>query len=280
MRQSFKNSYKIERHETVSLSVYNVGFQQCDPLYKWGTGVRDHYLIHHIIAGKGYYSVAGKIFELTAGQTFLIYPDVEVSYWADRESPWEYYWVGFSGSDASVLIGNTDFTRDNPVISTPFNDELKDAFLDIYNSRGNSEASIVRMTGYLYIALSTIIEHSSDIKATNTSFAYAQKAVDFITCNYSRQIGVTDISDYVGISRSHLYRIFMENLLVSPADFLTEFRIKQACHLFKHTSLSIGAIANSVGFSDSLYFSKVFHKHKGISPSEYIKKQSKKPPVE
>ena len=54
MNQNYKNSYKVTEKELVSLSVYNVGFQKCDPLYQWGPGIRDHYLIHYIISGKGY----------------------------------------------------------------------------------------------------------------------------------------------------------------------------------------------------------------------------------
>ena len=46
MNHNYKNSYKVSEKELVSLSVYNVGFQKCDPLYQWGPGIRDHYLIH------------------------------------------------------------------------------------------------------------------------------------------------------------------------------------------------------------------------------------------
>ena len=62
MEQNYKNSYVVTEKELVSLSVYNVGFQKCDSLYQWGPGVRDHYLIHYIISGKGTYQVKGKSF--------------------------------------------------------------------------------------------------------------------------------------------------------------------------------------------------------------------------
>lgn len=274
MRESFKHSYKSENKDTVSLSVYSVGFQQCDSLHKWGTGIRDHYLIHHIISGKGYYKTGDNIFELIAGNTFIIYPNTEVSYWADSENPWEYYWIGFDGSDAGLIIKNTDFSKENPVISTDFKDELKNSFLDIYNTRGNSDSQIIRMTGYLYIALSILVKKSTSINKNDNGAFYAHKAIQYIIYNYSRQINVTDIADNVGISRSQLYRIFKENFSVSPVEYLSDFRIKQACQLLKTTSLSINVIANSVGFSDYMYFSKVFHKKIGVSPSKYIKKNN------
>ncbi len=70
MPHHYKNSYKVTEKELVSLSVYNVGFQKCDALYQWGPGIRDHYLIHYIISGKGTYRVAGQTYHLSGGDTF------------------------------------------------------------------------------------------------------------------------------------------------------------------------------------------------------------------
>ena len=84
MPDTFKNSYKTTEKSMVSLSVYNVGFQRCEPLYQWGPGIRDHYLIHHVVAGKGYYTVGGQTFTLSAGDTFLVYPLTEITYHADQ----------------------------------------------------------------------------------------------------------------------------------------------------------------------------------------------------
>ena len=116
MPDTFKNSYKTTEKSMVSLSVYNVGFQRCEPLYQWGPGIRDHYLIHHVVAGKGYYTVGGQTFTLSAGDTFLVYPLTEITYHADQNEPWEYYWVGFSGSDAAAIIGATGFSKEKPVL--------------------------------------------------------------------------------------------------------------------------------------------------------------------
>ena len=111
MPHHYKNSYKVTEKELVSLSVYNVGFQKCDALYQWGPGIRDHYLIHYIISGKGTYRVAGQTYHLSGGDTFLVYPNTEVVYCADEQNPWEYAWVGFTGSDASMILKATDCSR-------------------------------------------------------------------------------------------------------------------------------------------------------------------------
>ena len=79
MYEKYKNSYKVTEKELVSLSVYNVGFQRCDSLYQWGPGIRDHYLIHYIISGKGFYKIGKRTYELQAGDSFLVYQRLSIT---------------------------------------------------------------------------------------------------------------------------------------------------------------------------------------------------------
>ena len=266
----YKNSYKATQKELVSLSVYNVGFQRCGSAYQWGPGIRDHYLIHYIISGKGYYTVGRHTYELTAGDTFLVYPNTQVIYKADEEDPWEYTWVGFTGSDAAIILQATDFTKDTPVIKkAPDGEKIEGQILHIYDARGNSFEHAVEMTGRLYTTLALFMHNSSKQNMPNSAANYVQKGIEYISSNYSYPITIEDIASYVGLSRSHLFRSFETVLQTSPKEYLTDFRIKQACYLLEHTSLSVTAIANSIGFDNGLYFSKTFHKIKGISPKEY-----------
>ena len=272
--ENYKNSYRVSDKKLVSLSVYNVGYQKCNPLYQWGPGIRDHYLIHYIISGKGYYTAKGVTHHLCEGDSFLVYPNSEVSYYADEKTPWEYAWVGFTGSDAAMILQATDFSKSSPIIHhTPNGASIQNAILEIYDTRGNEYTHAVEMTGGLYKLLSIYMKNSTQDTDSDTAHSYVQKAIEFITSNYSYPITVEDIASYVGLSRSHLFRSFESVLGQSPKEYLTDFRIKQACYLLEHTNLSITAIANSLGFDNSLYFSKIFHKEKGMSPKNWRKKK-------
>lgn len=273
MDPQYKNSYKVEKKELVSLSVYNVGFQKCEPAYQWGPGIRDHYLIHHVISGCGHYEAAGKTYDLSSGDTFLVYPQTEITYYADKTDPWEYAWVGFNGSDAPIILKATDFSPDCPVItSNHMGNSVKKHLLGIYEARGNGFTNSVEMTGRLYQTLALFMKNSISNEQLNTSATYVQKGIAYISSNYSFAITIEDIAQYVGVSRSHLFRSFESVVNQSPKEYLTQFRLKQACYLLEHSSLSIAAIANSVGFDNGLYFSKTFHKYKGVSPRDYRQK--------
>ena len=232
MIKNYKNSYKVAEKELVSLSVYNVGFQKCDPLYQWVPGIRDHYLIHYIISGRGYYKLGQQTYELNAGDTFLVYPNTEVTYYAAEEDSWEYAWVGFTGSDASMILKATDFTPEVPFIrNTPLGDAIRRQILHIYDARGNEFEHAVEMTGRLYTMLALFLHGASHTNAQNSANSYVQKGIEFISSNYSYAITVEDIAHYVGVSRSHLFRSFETVLGRSPKEYLTDFRMKQACYL-------------------------------------------------
>lgn len=270
MTENFKNSFKVSDKELTSLSVYNVGYQRCTPGHQWGPGIRDHFLIHHVVSGTGYYKTHDKLYTLQAGDSFLIYPNTEITYYADEKDPWEYAWVGFTGSDAPSILQSAGFSRLHPVRrDNEHSSAIARQLLHIYEARGSSFAHSVEMTGRLYTALALFMKTSGYQTRQDTCHTYAQKGIEYILANYSYPITIEDVADYVGISRSHLFRCFKEAVGKSPKDYLTELRIRQACLLLKQSDLSITAIANSVGFDNSLYFSKAFHRVKGMSPSAY-----------
>lgn len=267
----FKHSYKTKTRESLPIAIYNSGVQRCEPGYAWGPGLRDHFLIHHVISGRGVFTAEGVTRYPQAGDTFIVYPSTVVSYQADREDPWEYCWVGFNGADAQVLIGKTAFRRERPVTRFSDPDAVQQAITAIYGASGSSAAAELRAIGSLYLFLALLTEYSDCPAARDLSLEYVETAIRFIAHNYSGNLDVSDIAAHVGVSRSHLYRVFMQNIGSSPNDYLTRFRISQACELLEHTALPVSAVAASVGYEDPLYFSRVFKKITGCSPSGYAK---------
>jgi AraC-like DNA-binding protein len=265
-----KISYVAGKEESMSLQVYNVGYEKCESNHKWGPGIRDFYLIHYIVSGRGCYFVNNKMYELSAGSIFVIYPHTQITYCADEKDPWAYYWVGFQGTDANRMLGKTDISELNPVMSLEAESEFAEFFLAIYQSKGNEDYSKVKRTGYLFLLLSFLMEKSKHVPTyNNPAIEYSRKAVEYISYNYGQNLSVEGVADYVGISRSHLYRVFVTCFQKTPIQYILEYRIDQACELLKKLNLPISSIGYSVGFEDSLYFSRVFHKITNMSPKEY-----------
>ena len=267
---SYKHSYKPKIRETMGLTVYNCGFQKCEGGHSWGPALRDHYLIHYVTAGRGIYHVDGASYEVHAGMMFAVFESSVVSYTADAGDPWEYYWVGFTGADAERLMKLSPFSRGLPVLDGG-GDGFRAELLHIYESAGPSPADEARAVGYLYLFLASLISLSPNgAKTASSGTQYVENALKYIKYNYSSKIDIRDIAGSIGVSRSHLYRIFVKHLGMSPNEYLAKYRVNEACGLLRSSGLSIGEIANSVGFEDQLYFSRVFKKYKGVAPSRYV----------
>src|SRR5699024_6540097 len=101
------------------------GYAKCEPLHSFGPAVRPNYLIHIITEGKGRYTVGEKQYDLREGQGFLIEPEVQTFYQADRESPWSYMWIGFSGTRAKEYLADLGLGGNNLTFHCQQVSELK-----------------------------------------------------------------------------------------------------------------------------------------------------------
>ncbi len=100
---------------------------------------------------------------------------------------------------------------------------------------------------------------------------YYRKAVDYMIRNYMNDIKIEDISKYVGIDRTYLYRIFISIDSISPKQFLTNLRMKVAMQMLNLEKYSVTEIAYYTGFRDSAAFCNAFKKHTSMTPKQYKK---------
>ena len=98
------------------------------------------------------------------------------------------------------------------------------------------------------------------------------KTIAYIEENYMHHLTLASISANVNLSSSYLCRVFKSEVGTSITSYLNNLRIRKAATLIKEQDLSLKEISAMVGIDDQLYFSRLFKKCMGISPSEYGKK--------
>ncbi len=94
-------------------------------------------------------------------------------------------------------------------------------------------------------------------------------AMAYMHEHFAEPISRSDIAQYVNIAEDYLTFCFRQELSVTPVKYLQRYRVNQAKQLLKNTDKTITDIALSVGFSDSGYFSRIFHREVGISPENF-----------
>lgn len=96
-----------------------------------------------------------------------------------------------------------------------------------------------------------------------------RRAIDYINSRYSESITLNDAAEYAFVSTYYLSRMFTKELEKNFVDYLNEVRIERAKGFLRSTDYKTYKIAEMVGIRDAHYFSKLFKKYTGITPSEY-----------
>lgn len=274
-KENNKSKYlELQQNESIDLFLCYCGIENCTPSYSFGPAVRDQYLIHYIIDGEGSYTVNNKTYHIKKNQGFLICPNVLTYYEADKNNPWTYMWVGFNGIKAESYLNYANLNEENPIFEYSKDDFLKNCIYEMLKSKEIDYCNELKLAGLLYFFISKLAKTKKDIvnkNYYNSTELYLEKSIEFIKNNYSYNIKISDIANYIGINRSYLTHIFKRNINIPPQKFLINYKIDKACALLENTDLSIKVIAKSVGYSDALTFSKIFKKINGNSPINYRK---------
>lgn len=107
------------------------------------------------------------------------------------------------------------------------------------------------------------------IESTEEKNYLVELAREYVEEHYYENLMLADVAQKVGISSGYLSTLFQRQLSKGFIDYLNEIRIEHACTYLRQNYLKTYEIAYKVGFRDEKYFSKVFKKIKGQSPSEY-----------
>jgi AraC-like DNA-binding protein len=270
-----KYLWEIENNEicNTDMNFYHCGEHECAAGHSWGPAVRDHYLIHYVVSGKGTFKYKNKTYELGAGNGFLICPDQVAFYQADAEEPWHYYWVGFNGINAQKILHQAGLSSDSPIFYSDDSEFFIKNIEDMADANKFAFEKVLYRMGYLYLFLSKLIEIASKRKTTNYNHSiieeYVKSAVDYIEKNLFCEMSVNDLSTYIGINRKYLYTIFKKILGQTPMEYIIKTKMNKACEFLANKSLSIAEVSQSVGYNDQFTFSKQFKKTFGSSPSTY-----------
>ncbi|AGT33538.1 AraC family transcriptional regulator [Geobacillus genomosp. 3] len=146
--------------------------------------------------------------------------------------------------------------------------------LGIHYERTASFSSCRSASELKRAALDELGRIAADLDAWRQQQAHGKlgKAKDYIDRHYAEPLTLDDVAEYIGMSPYYFSKLFKEHFGVTFIDYVTNVRIERAREALAHTDQSLKEICFSVGYNDPNYFSRVFKKQTGLSPSEYRKK--------
>lgn len=106
-------------------------------------------------------------------------------------------------------------------------------------------------------------------KINKTMSLKVKNIIDYIDEHYAEQISLYDVSESIGVSTYYASRIFKQEIGKNFVDYLNEVRMEKAKLFLKDVQYKVYEVADLVGIYDAHYFSKIFKKYVGVTPSEY-----------
>ncbi|MCR4781391.1 MAG: response regulator [Lachnospiraceae bacterium] len=148
---------------------------------------------------------------------------------------------------------------------------LSDSKLDLYNELPQMELMNFRE----WLSDFSVSMHKAVLESrSNTTRSFVSKSIDYLKAHFNEEeLSLDEVSGEMGVSSSYFSSVFKKETGKSFVSYLTDYRLDRALVLLMEKQEKTYVIANMVGYSDPNYFSYVFKKKYGMSPSKY--KQSK-----
>ncbi len=173
------------------------------------------------------------------------------------------YWVHFCGTAAFELMKKAGFER-SCIVRSASADAIRSFDAVIRAERNGDEMGMIANLTKVVAAVSP-----KSGKKESESVRLVRAEAGFISKNRTEDIDFDKCAARCNLSRSRFTHVFTEIYGLSPYRYMLSLRLEQATDLLLYSTLSIGEIATQCGFNDSLYFSRLFSKNFGISPSRY-----------
>ena len=186
----------------------------------------------------------------------------------------EVYWVHFTGSDVKIILRNYGFPNDQRIFhvgtSLEYERVFKRIILELQRCQEDYEEMLTLLLRHLLIIFHRELTRKHVLKNEYLDHEM-DTAASYFNENYNRDINIEEYAVSRGMSVSWFIRNFKKFTGTTPMQFITSIRITNAQMLLETTNYAVNEIAHIVGYDNPLYFSRLFHKQKGCSPSEYRK---------
>ena len=229
--------------------------------------------LFYVAGGYGNFLIGNESFPVSKGDLIAINPMVEHTETSVQAAPLEYIVLGVDGLELS--FGNEQnrqyqVSHFEPDQMAQIEGYLQSMLQEITARAPGHETVCQGLLNVLIILLMRSYDQSACVlpaanHATKTSAAVRR----YIDEHFKEPITLDLLAEVVHVNKYHMAHRFTRDYGISPISYLLQLRLQDSCTLLRSTNHSLSQIAHIVGFSSPSYFSQIFRKSMGMTPSDY-----------
>lgn len=276
MREEIVHFYAPQRKLPFYLEM--AGISYCDGTYRIKRQDSAETVIEYIIEGRGYLNVNGENYAATAGDVYILRKHTTHTYWSDARYPWVKIFFNIRGSLAERILDEYQLGRAGGVVLSA--EGMEQDFRDMLEGLKDSTVSQTdRFDAATMDFLKIVIKltnmqraagvHKDDLMSVEKEM---NTLIEYINMNPRRIVSNQELADVIFRSKDYVIKRFFANFGATPYDYQIQQKIFSAKNMLANMNLSVKEIAASLGYDDQHYFSYMFKKRCGMSPTQYRKK--------
>ncbi len=225
----------------------------------------------YITRGRGFFRSEGDSrSEVSEGTVFLLFPGVWHSYAPDPQTGWDEYWVGFKGSYADQLRQNGILNPRNPVYPVGWHASIEERFSDIFQVADQElpgfQLELASLVFQLLTQLHCILLRQ---QTSNETQKLVERARLLMQHNVMSNMETDSLLEELSVSYSTLLSAFKHYTGLSPYQYFLQLKVHKARELLQDASMSVKEVSHRLAFDNQYYFSRIFKRKTGMSPSDW-----------
>lgn len=245
-----------------------------------GWGIRKRTILDHelvlIVGGKGLVGIEDKEYDVKKGMLFYFNPGLEHFLETDKEDPMHFYGVHFDFAHLIINESSCWNVREGECLPIELVTQINNSYIlvDIFKKLNTYWKN--KLPGYQLICrallqqfIFEVLEDSRAKKFNHSTYTRIEKIVDYIHRNFQEKITLEELSELSELTPTYLSKIFRKITGYTIIGFINRLKVDKAKELIIEGNNKIKEIAHLSGFEDEFYFSRVFKKLEGVSPSNY-----------
>lgn len=263
------NSDAIKANANLELYVDSTGtsVQKEDFTYHQPAGIPDYHMLF-LCSGELEVKVEDSSYMMNSKQLIIIPPNTPYFYANANNSRPEYIWVNFTGYKVNQTLESAHLPVKKPC-SITYPDRIFDAFESFFDEFRYRPELYKLAIPYKFVRIIVLFGRARESLKREETGSFLNHALLYINIHYPENITTELLAKEENMSCAHFRRLFRKKTGMTPTQYITLLRLKHAERMLLETKLNVKEISQKIGFSDQLYFSKVFSKHFGVSPSEF-----------